>query len=104
MLGKRPGQSRYRSNLFRGYLVDETLARDAVQEVFVRTYFNIHRYRPTATFKTWLYTIAVNLCHDETRKMRRQPVFITIDEPKAGKEECQASVEPATYPPVNACC
>ena len=78
------------------YLGNDAQARDAVQEVFVRAYFGIRRYRPKATFKTWLYAIAVNLCHDQTRKQRRQPAFVSLDEPKAEANKWSANIEPAT--------
>src|SRR5690349_19762270 len=35
-------------------------AEDIVQEVFVRAYQNLHRYRDEAKFTTWLLRIATN--------------------------------------------
>lgn len=49
------------------YLADEELARDLVQETFVRVYFGIARYKAKAKFLTWLYSIATNLCRDHAR-------------------------------------
>lgn len=54
--------------LFR-YLRDETAARDVAQETFVRAYFKANRFKPQALVKTWLYTIAMNLARDHSRKM-----------------------------------
>lgn len=49
-------------------------AEELTQEVFVRAYFNIQRYRPRAPFIAWLYQIARNLCRDyfRSRAFQRQ--------------------------------
>lgn len=47
-------------------------AEDIVQEVFVRAYQNLHRYRDEAKFTTWLLRIAVNLGTDRARMMNRR--------------------------------
>ena len=53
------------------YLRDETAARDVAQETFVRVYFKAASFKPQSTVKTWLYTIAVNLCRDRLRRRCR---------------------------------
>lgn len=47
-------------------------AEDIVQEVFVRAYQNIHRYRDEAKFTTWLLRIASNLGTDRARMSTRR--------------------------------
>lgn len=47
-------------------------AEDIVQEVFVRAYQNLHRYRDEAKFTTWLLRIATNLGTDRARMMNRR--------------------------------
>lgn len=47
-------------------------AEDIVQEVFVRAYQNLHRYRDEAKFTTWLLRIAMNLCTDRGRMSQRR--------------------------------
>lgn len=47
-------------------------AEDMVQEVFVRAYQNIHRYRDEAKFTTWLLRIATNLATDRARMSSRR--------------------------------
>ena len=42
-------------------------AEEIAQETFVRAYFQIQKYRPTANFTAWLYQIARNLCRDYFR-------------------------------------
>ena len=49
------------------YLHDTELARDAVQETFIKAYRNMDKYRETASEKTWLSRIAINTCKDMNR-------------------------------------
>jgi RNA polymerase sigma-70 factor, ECF subfamily len=55
------------------YLQNHADTRETVQEVFVRVYQSRSRYRPTARFSTWLFTIAANLCRNRARWRRRHP-------------------------------
>ena len=41
---------------------------DVVQEVFVKAYFSLRRFREDSSFATWIYRIAVNRARDEFRK------------------------------------
>ena len=43
-------------------------AEDISQEAFLRILRAAHRYRPTATFRTYLYRIVTRLCRDYRRK------------------------------------
>jgi RNA polymerase sigma-70 factor (ECF subfamily) len=45
-------------------------ARELTQEVFVRLYFNVRRFKPDAKFSTWLYQIALNLGRDHVKSRR----------------------------------
>ncbi len=45
---------------------------DVVQDVFVRAYFALDRFRGQAAFRTWLTRIAVNRCRDEQRRAKRR--------------------------------
>lgn len=58
---------------FAEYLLrDREAAEDVAQEAFLRVLGARQTYRPTARFRTWVYTIVRNLCYDELRKHRRQ--------------------------------
>lgn len=50
-------------------------AEDIVQEVFVRAYKNLARYRDEARFTTWLLRIATNLTTDRARMSNRRQVL-----------------------------
>lgn len=54
-------------------LYDASAAADVTQETFVRVYLNRAQFKPTGTFRSWLYRIASNLCVDHIRKARRSP-------------------------------
>jgi RNA polymerase sigma-70 factor (ECF subfamily) len=47
-------------------------AEDLAQDTFVRAYENLHRYRDSGAFSTWLFTIARRLCINHGRKKRPQ--------------------------------
>src|SRR6266446_6241746 len=48
-------------------------AEDLAQEVFLRVYRTRKKYRPTAKFSTWLFTIANNLALNTLRSRQRKP-------------------------------
>src|SRR5438034_5281455 len=52
-------------------LRDATEAEDLAQNVFVQVYKSAHRYRASAKFSTWLFTMARNLCLNEIRRRSR---------------------------------
>jgi RNA polymerase sigma-70 factor (ECF subfamily) len=60
-------------NLVYRSLHDATEAEDLAQNVFLQVYKSAHRYRVSAKFSTWLYTIARNLCLNEIRRRSRHP-------------------------------
>lgn len=52
-------------------------AEDIAQETFLRVLKSAKRYEPTASFKSWLYTIATNLSRNEIRnRIRRNTYFL----------------------------
>ena len=67
------------------YLRSSPVAEEVVQDAFVRVVQNAAEFKHEARFSTWLYTIARNLCIDQTRKraLRRHP---SLDEPKKAEE------------------
>ena len=67
-------------NLLHRTLRDATEAEDVAQNVFVQVYKSAHRYRASAKFSTWLFTIARNLGLNEIRRRSRHPTD-SIDAP-----------------------
>lgn len=59
-------------------LMNEQDAEDVLQESFVYAFKNLHRFDPKkASFKTWLYTIAVSRCRNTYRRKRLPMVDIS---------------------------
>ncbi len=54
-------------------LRDEIEAEDLAQNVFLQVYKSRSRYKQTAKFTTFLFTIARNLCLNELRRRSRHP-------------------------------
>ena len=54
-------------------LGNETDARDASQETFLRVYKYLHRFKPDQDFFAWIYRITVNVCRDILKARRQQP-------------------------------
>ncbi|MFD1738770.1 sigma-70 family RNA polymerase sigma factor [Bacillus salitolerans] len=46
------------------YVKDKKISEDITQEVFLRCYKNLDRFRAESNIKTWIYKITVNLCKD----------------------------------------
>ncbi len=47
---------------------DREKAEDFMQELFTKIYHKPELYNPEKSFKTWIYTIANNMCKNEYRK------------------------------------
>lgn len=47
---------------------------DLAQEVFLRIFRNLHRFRGQSSFYTWLYRITVNVFFDHNKKRKRADV------------------------------
>jgi len=58
------------------FLGDSAEAEDIAQEAFLKIWTAAPRYRPTASFSTYLYRIVTRLCIDNARKKR--PLCIDI--------------------------
>lgn len=71
---------RYQSRIYR--LVARLLGpghrdiEDVVQEVFVKAYFSLNRFREESSFGTWITRIAINRARDELRKQSKGRVSL----------------------------
>ncbi|MGI6458921.1 MAG: RNA polymerase sigma factor [Candidatus Hydrogenedentales bacterium] len=54
------------------------IAEELTQEVFLALVKNAERYRPTAKFTTYLYTIASNIVSKEWLRRKRRPKFFSM--------------------------
>ena len=64
-------------NLIYRTIGDRVQAEDVAQEVFLRVWRAAGVYEPRAKFTTWVYRIAVNLCLDMLKSVRRKRSFIS---------------------------
>jgi RNA polymerase sigma-70 factor (ECF subfamily) len=61
----------YVYNVCLGMLGNGDDAADVTQETFLRIHRSLGRFRGDASFTTWLYRVAVNLCISELRRRAR---------------------------------
>lgn len=54
-------------------------SEDLAQEVFLRVYRSVKRWKPEAKFSTWLYKIATNVCITEVKNRGREQ-SVSLDE------------------------
>jgi RNA polymerase sigma-70 factor (ECF subfamily) len=52
---------------------------DVAQEVFIKAYRNLARYRGDAPFEHWLSRIAIRSCYDLLRKTRRERECLPLE-------------------------
>jgi len=59
-------------------LRDPELARDAVQEGFLRAWRNLPALRDSDRFDAWLRRLVIHSCIDVTRRRRRRPIEVEL--------------------------
>jgi RNA polymerase sigma-70 factor, ECF subfamily len=52
---------------------DSHRGEDMAQEAFSRLFAHRKDYQPSARFSTYLWRVAMNLCYDELRRVKRRP-------------------------------
>jgi RNA polymerase sigma-70 factor, ECF subfamily len=62
-------------NLIYSIFGDASVVDDIAQDVFIRTYEALPKFRFESSFYTWLYRITVNKCRDEMRKKKMRKFF-----------------------------
>lgn len=65
---------------------NEALAEDLLQEVFLRIIKGAVNYQRRAKFTTWMYTIARNLCVDNSRRAKHRKA-LSLDQPVGKNKE-----------------
>jgi RNA polymerase sigma-70 factor, ECF subfamily len=68
-------------NLILKYTGDKCLAQDLLQETFTRIWFAAHSFnKEKGRFKTWLFTIALNITKSEMSKKQYSYYYLDISE------------------------
>jgi RNA polymerase sigma-70 factor (ECF subfamily) len=68
------------------FVGDKETAEDLLQEAFMRVIRGAEAYKRQAKFTTWLYTIARNLCVDQTRR-RKHRKHASLDAPMDASDD-----------------
>jgi len=74
---------RYKGKVFSlvyGFARDRAAADDLAQEVFIKAFYSLPRFKAESGFGTWLYRIAVNHAKDFLRKNRRRQNEVSIQD------------------------
>lgn len=74
------------------YLRDQEMARDAVQETFLKAYRSLNTFRSESSIKTWLIQIAINTC----KSMKRSAWLRHHDRRITPEEIPQTAIMPQT--------
>ncbi len=72
------------------------IAEELTQEVFIALVRNAERYRPTAKFTTYLYTIASNIVSKEWLRRKRRPKLFSLSA-MLGKRRDEDSFDPLEH-------
>jgi RNA polymerase sigma factor (sigma-70 family) len=64
-------------------LKDETLAQDATQEIFMKIFTNLSRFKERSKFSTWVYSITYNYCIDFLRRRKKMKAIFSDEMEKA---------------------
>jgi RNA polymerase sigma-70 factor (ECF subfamily) len=70
-------------------LKDSAEAEDTVQKVFLLVYQNLKNFRFESSFKTWLYRISINQCHNVFRQQKNREFTPVDDLPLADGQTSQ---------------
>jgi RNA polymerase sigma-70 factor (ECF subfamily) len=85
---------RHQGRLFRlaaRVLRDEDLARDAVQDAFLKAYVSIRRFEGRSSLYTWLYRLTLNVCLDMRRRNKSDR---TVEWPEVALSDGVLAAEP----------
>ncbi|MHA6532244.1 RNA polymerase sigma factor [Paenibacillus sp. BAC0078] len=74
-------------------------AEDAVQDILVKAYQSLRRYKPTVSFSAWLYRIAWNHCLNLLRRQQLQARVMRIFRPETVAAGPEQLVEERLYSP-----
>lgn len=77
-------------NYFFRMVQNRQIAEELAQEVFLALVKNAQRYKPTAKFTTYLYTIASNMVSKEWLRRKRRPRMLSLFAPWSGRESGQS--------------
>jgi len=72
-------------------------ASELTQEVLIRIYRSIGKFKEQSSFATWIYSITKNVCYDELRKRKNKNIVSLDQDILCGEDEVQRQL-PDTGP------
>jgi RNA polymerase sigma-70 factor (ECF subfamily) len=72
----------YKAKIFRtciGFVHNKEDAEELTQDVFVRVFKNLDRFKGSSSFSTWIYRIAVNCSLNHLRKQKRSKLLLRLE-------------------------
>jgi RNA polymerase sigma factor (sigma-70 family) len=66
-------------NIAKGMLHNPEVAHELVQEAFLQAYLSLDRLQNSASFKSWLYGIVLNVCRGYLRQQQHQPRLLSLE-------------------------
>jgi len=84
------------------YFGDHDMAMEIAQKSFITVHQSLKMLKDPGSFKPWLYRIAINHCHDEERKSRRNKVFSMFKEDGRMDEMLETQMEAPSNAPDSA--
>ena len=60
-------------------LKSESLAQDAMQDIFIKIYLNLAKFSGKSKFSTWVYSITYNYCIDFIRRKKKEKNIFSED-------------------------
>ncbi|WP_096155070.1 RNA polymerase sigma factor [Bacillus sp. FJAT-45066] len=80
------------------YRLSSTDVEDHVQEVFIKAFRGIKRFKGDSSPKTWLYSIARNVAIDELRKKKREKwKYMILFESKSNEKQSSTDLTPEKH-------
>jgi len=79
-------------------LGDAHRGEDLTQDAFARVFARRKDYQPSGKFSTWLWRIALNLCYDELRRLKRRGEESLDSEDAPVLEEAEGWIAPSLAP------
>lgn len=74
-------------SLAKRMLANHEDAEDATQEIFLKLFTKMHTFNGDSSFKTWLYSVALNMIKDHRRSQMRRNTLINIKSSQDETEE-----------------
>lgn len=86
-------------NFIYRYTQDREESEDIFQETFLRVAKRAKSFNPEMTFKTWLYTIALNLCRTRAKRRSTMPLLASEQTGQDKDDKVSLEVSPAPESP-----